>query len=117
MQIHRFAVGETVLYTEQRFPNLSWKAPYTVVTCLPTTGAQPQYQIRSDHRSVDRVASEHELSQTLQLDRAFRRVDGRSLEDCVASRDATQQLVPWADLPRTARHKNDRRQELGGGNV
>jgi hypothetical protein len=110
MTVHRFTVGETVLRTELRFPNLIWRRSYTVVACLSSADLQPVGALHSDDGD-DRVASEHELIERFH-DRAFRRLDGRSLEDCSGG-DAHQKLVPWKHLPRAARHKNDQRQLLG----
>lgn len=62
MANHKFAVGEIVLYTDRRFPQLTWKAPYTVVACIKASTVDAKYRIRSIHRHDSRIASEHELS-------------------------------------------------------
>lgn len=66
MQAHRFAVGEVVLYAERRHSHFTWKAPYTIVSCLRVEASEPQYRIVSIHRQEIRMAGEHELCRTPQ---------------------------------------------------
>jgi hypothetical protein len=61
--VHRFAVGETVLFTERR-AGMEWKAGYTVVAHVEPDDLGLKYQIRSTNRSHTRTAHEHELSAT-----------------------------------------------------
>lgn len=80
MQPHRFACGESVLYTEHRFPNLSWKEPFTIIDLLPSNGLEPLYRIRSMDRITDHLVSERALCSLPLRDISRRRLDGRSAE-------------------------------------
>jgi len=62
MQTHRFAIGELVAYTEQRFPGLVWRGNYEIVSLLPVRNDEAEYQIRSADLAYDRVVRECELS-------------------------------------------------------
>lgn len=66
MQVHRFAVGETVLFAERRHSHFAWKVPYTVIAYIRMDAAEPQYRIASIHRDEIRIAGEHELCRTPQ---------------------------------------------------
>jgi hypothetical protein len=59
--VHRFAVGETVLFTERR-AHMKWKAEYTVVAHVEPDDLGLKYQIKSTNRSHTRMAHEHELT-------------------------------------------------------
>ncbi len=59
--IYRFAVGETVLFTECR-DDVSWKAEYTIVAQIEPDDLGQRYQIMSTNRAHTRTAHEHELS-------------------------------------------------------
>lgn len=108
MRIHHFAVGDHVLYTEQRFPHLVSKQPYTIVGCLDSRRAEPQYQIRSAIRPYDCVAGEDELSRDASPMSAFREVDiSEFLDGTGMNEPANLNLVPWLSLPRRAQHKNE----------
>jgi hypothetical protein len=108
MNTHRYAVGERVLYTQQRFPHLTWKAPYMVVRCLASRSVEPQYQIRSAHEAADRAAGEHELSRIGLPLRTFRSPEIPCPLDYFSTDDAANlNLIPAADLPRRAWHKNE----------
>jgi hypothetical protein len=58
---YRFAVGETVLFTERR-DGVSWKAEYTIVAQIEPDDLGQRYQIVSTNRAHTRTAYEHELS-------------------------------------------------------
>jgi hypothetical protein len=108
MKTHHFAVGDHVLYTEQRFPHLVCKQPYTIVGCLDSRRPEPQYQIRSGTRPCDCVAGEDELSRDASPMSAFREVDIVGFLDATGVGDpANLNLVPWVNLPRRAQHKNE----------
>ncbi|MBB4039371.1 hypothetical protein GGR34_001013 [Microvirga flocculans] len=108
MRSHQYAVGDHVLYTEQRFPHLICKQPYTIVGCLDSRLSEPQYQIRSVARPYDCVAGEDELSQDASPWSAFQEPDVPSFLDCRGlGEPANLNLVPWVDLPRRAWHKNE----------
>ena len=80
MQAYRFAVGETVLYTEHRFPNLKWKTPFRILGLLPFEAGEPQHLVQSADLTCDRVASEHQLSRRPLPQKVGGRLDGRSLD-------------------------------------
>jgi hypothetical protein len=123
MPLHRFAVGETVLYMRHRFfdltSDLNWRSPFTVVAYLAPAGLVPQYRIRSAQESCDRVAGEHELSRTPQPQRAFLPLNAGFFEgntdpeaanlnlEHSHSMGTETALVPRADMLRAAWHEND----------
>jgi hypothetical protein len=108
MKAHRYTAGEHVLYTEQRFPHLISKQPYTIVQCLDSRRHEPQYQIRSAARPYDCVAGEDELSQDASPMNVFHEPDfPTSLDFGSMSAAANLNLVPWASLPRRVHHKNE----------
>jgi hypothetical protein len=108
MRAHHFGIGDRVLYTEQRFPHLICKQPYTIVGCLDSRRSEPQYQIRSATRPCDCVAAEDELSRDASPMSAFREMDISSFLDGTSmSQPANLNLVPWLSLPRRAQHKNE----------
>jgi hypothetical protein len=133
MPLHRFAVGEAVLYTRHRFfdpaSDLNWKSPFTVVAYLSSAGLVPQYRIRSAQESCDRVAGEHELSRTPQPQRAFLPLNAGFFEgdtdpeaanlnlEHFHSMGMETALVPRAGLPRAAWHKNDPRRSSGSSHA
>ncbi|MFC4174636.1 hypothetical protein ACFOYU_21715 [Microvirga sp. GCM10011540] len=104
---HRYAVGERVLYTQRLFPNLTWKAPYTITRCLTADSVEPQYRIHSVLRSDERLAGEHELTRFAQPQQAFR-AGASDPVDCIGPDAAANlNLIP-SDLRRRAWHKNER---------
>ena len=108
MKAHHYAVGDQVLYTEQRFPHLICRQPYTIVGCLDSRRIEPQYRIRSTVRPFDCVAGEDELSQVASPIGVFREREVSGLLDFPDMDDpANLNLVPWMSLPRRARHRNE----------
>jgi len=108
MRGHHYAVGDRVLYTEQRFPHLICKQPYTIVDCLDSRRSEPQYQIRSTSRPYDCGAGEKALSRDASPMGASRQEDASGLPDFNGMNEpANLNLVPWMNLPRRARHKNE----------
>ncbi|MGO4573447.1 hypothetical protein [Microvirga sp. 2TAF3] len=99
MQVHRFAVGETVLYTETHIPDLAWKASYTVVACIRSDDAEPQYLIRSIHRVEERVVGEHELCRTPQPLRTSQWPENGLFDDVFDMDAANFNLPSIADRP------------------
>jgi hypothetical protein len=63
MRTHRYAVGQHVSYSEACLPNDVWKGHYEVVFLLPAGDREPQYQIRSDDQTYDRVVGEAQLQE------------------------------------------------------
>ncbi|NBJ11549.1 hypothetical protein [Microvirga arsenatis] len=108
MKTHHYAVGDRVLYTEQRFPHLVCRQPYTIVGCLDSRRPEPQYRIRSSSRPFDCVAGEDELSQVASPVGVYRAAEISGLLDFPTMDDpANLNLVPWMHLPRRARHRNE----------
>ncbi|MBO1905102.1 hypothetical protein J4G37_09365 [Microvirga sp. 3-52] len=108
MRAHHYAVGDHVLYTEQRFPHLVRRQPYTIVGCLDSRHSEPQYQIRSAARPCDCVAGEDELGRDASPSSAFREVGPSAFPDASGMNEpANLDLVPWPSLPRRAQHKNE----------
>lgn len=108
MAAHHYSVGERVLYTEQRFPHLICKQPYTIIRCLASKRPEPQYQIRSSARPCDCIASEDELRHERLPLGAFQEMDVPGFVNSNDMGDAANlNLVPWASLPRRAQHKNE----------
>lgn len=115
MTSHRYAITERVLYTQQRFPNLTWKAPYTILECLASDGTEPQYRIRSALRVDERVAGEHELTRFALPQQAFRAGDMHPALDCIGPDAAANLNVVPSDLRRRAWHKNERSSSAARG--
>jgi hypothetical protein len=63
MRTHRYAVGQHVSYAEAYPPNDVWRGPYEIVFLLPAGDREPQYQIRSDDQTYDRVVGESQLQE------------------------------------------------------
>ena len=80
MRSHRFAVGEVVLCAERHRPYMTWRGPYRILTCIKAVTAEPQYRIVAIHRSVIRIAGEHELCRAPQPLRVSRPSPGWFLE-------------------------------------
>jgi hypothetical protein len=94
MQVHRFVVGEIVLCAESRHRHFTWKAPYTVLTCIRSEASEPQYRIASVHRHEIRVAGEHELCRTPQPLSAFRPPREQFLDTLSCLEPANLNLTP-----------------------
>jgi hypothetical protein len=103
MQAHRFAVGEIVLCAERRHPHFTWKAPYTIITCIRAEAAEPQYRIASVHRHEIRIAGEHELCRTPQPLPAFQQSPGQFLDALSCLRPANLNLTPSLERPLSLR--------------
>jgi hypothetical protein len=61
MLVHRFAVGEIVLYARPTLPDLTWKTPCLIAGCLSTPGPEPHYRVQPLDGGLARTAGEHEL--------------------------------------------------------
>jgi hypothetical protein len=114
MTLHRFGVGESVLCTNLQSSDRSWKVPFTVLTCLATDDLIPQYQIRLRSGSLERQASEYELTRMPQPQRGFQWMSEVFLSDSMGDQPSNANLVPRHHLPRAAWHKNDGRKVSGG---
>jgi len=109
MIAHRYVVGERVLYTQHRFPYMTWKVPYVVTCCLTLEGIEPRYRIRSAHKADECIASEHELTRMGLPAQAFRSQEIPSPLDYFSPNNAANlNLIPAANLPRRAWHKNEK---------
>ena len=65
MRTHRYAVGQHVSYAEANPPHDVWSGRYEIVFLLPAGDREPQYQIRSDDQTYDRVVGESQLQEDL----------------------------------------------------
>jgi hypothetical protein len=59
---HRFAVGQTVTYSQMRFPNLISGAECVIVRLLPTRYNGPEYLIRCASLGSELIVGEQELT-------------------------------------------------------
>ncbi|HZH11871.1 MAG TPA: hypothetical protein VEZ24_16045 [Microvirga sp.] len=80
MQAHKFGTGDIVLFAEKRHAHFTWKVPYTIIACIKTDAAEPQYRIASVHRAEIRTAGEHELCRTPQPLHAVQQTPEQFLE-------------------------------------
>jgi len=99
MQAHRFAVGETVLFAENRHPHFTWKVPYTIISCIRMEAAEPQYRIASMHRHEIRTAGEHELCRTPQPLSAVRQPPEQFFESLSCLQPANVNLKSAVENP------------------
>jgi hypothetical protein len=113
MTLHRFGVGEAVLCTNQHSSDRTWKVPFTVLTCLATDDLTPQYRIRSRSGTLERQATEYELTRMPQPQRGFLWLNEAFFPGSMASEPSNGNLVPWHHLPRAAWHKNEGRKVSG----
>ncbi|MDF2972007.1 MAG: hypothetical protein K0R61_2457 [Microvirga sp.] len=58
---HRFEIGESVIYSERRFPAAIWTAELIVIEQI-TRGGEPVYHLRDSRGTDEYVLGEHELS-------------------------------------------------------
>jgi hypothetical protein len=59
---HRFAVGQSVTFSETRFPNLISGAECVIVRLLPTLHKGPEYAIRCARVAFEVVVGEQEIT-------------------------------------------------------
>jgi hypothetical protein len=59
---HRFAVGQTVTYSQMRFPTLISGAECVIVRLLPTRYNGPEYLIRCATLGSELIVGEQELT-------------------------------------------------------
>ena len=62
MRRRPFVVGETMIYVEQRLPDLVWRETYDVPGFAAPIDGEPHYWIRSADGAYHRVAGQHELA-------------------------------------------------------
>ena len=62
MTPHRFAVGQTVIYSQVRFPTLISGAECVIVRLLPTRFNGPEYLIRCESLASELIVGEQELT-------------------------------------------------------
>ena len=62
MTPHRFTVGQTVTYSQVRFPNLISGAACVIVRLLPTRYNGPEYLIRCAILGSELIVGEQELT-------------------------------------------------------
>ncbi|WP_445504586.1 hypothetical protein [Microvirga sp. G4-2] len=108
MQAHRFAVGEIVLFAERRHFQFTWKVPYTIISCIRTDAAEPQYRIASVHRDEIRTAGEHELCRTPQPLPAAQQAPEQFLKALVCPQPANLNRKSALERPLPARLQHAR---------
>jgi hypothetical protein len=59
--IHKYAVGQAVLFAPDRRNDSSAGGRYTIVRLLPEEGSTPQYRIKSKTTGTERVVRETQL--------------------------------------------------------
>ncbi|HEY7386075.1 MAG TPA: hypothetical protein VH743_20640 [Beijerinckiaceae bacterium] len=64
MTPHRFAVGQTVTYSQVRFPTLISGAECVIVRLLPTRFNGPEYLVRCKILAFELIVGEQELTVT-----------------------------------------------------
>ncbi len=62
--IHKFQLGQSVLFTAKPSGQMSANSTYTVVKLLPSDGSDFHYRIKSPTESFERVAKESQLDRT-----------------------------------------------------
>ena len=108
MCVHRFAVGEVVLYAKKRTGQLlMWKLPYTILSYVLSEDSEPQYWIASARWPEAVIVGERELCRTPQPQQAFHEHDGSSW-DFMPDADIANLNhplshgspdIPWQKLP------------------
>lgn len=58
---HKFAIGQTVLYTSRPLGHMAANGTYQIVKLLPSDGDDYQYRIKSATEAFERVAKESQL--------------------------------------------------------
>jgi len=71
MEFHRFATGELVSFSEQRFPGLVWTGEWQVTGLLTGGNSEPLYRIQSPDKQRERVIGEQELTVPVADRRAY----------------------------------------------
>jgi hypothetical protein len=59
---HRFAVDQTVTYSQMRFPNLISGTECVIVRLLPTRFNGPEYLVRCESLASELIVGEQELT-------------------------------------------------------
>jgi hypothetical protein len=61
MAIHKYTIGQAVLFSPDRRHDISARGRYTIVRLLPEEGSTPQYRIKNKTTGTERVALETQL--------------------------------------------------------
>jgi hypothetical protein len=61
MVIHKYTIGQAVLFSPDRAHDISARGRYTIVRLLPEEGSTPQYRIKSNTSGTERVVRETQL--------------------------------------------------------
>ncbi len=62
MEIHKFAIGQTLLFSPAAFEPVKVKGSYSVVRLLPPDNGDNQYRLKSDADGHERVVRESQLT-------------------------------------------------------
>jgi hypothetical protein len=114
MRTHRYVVGQHVSYSEACLPDDIWKSHYEVVFLLPTRDREPQYQIRSDDQTYDRVVVEPHLQE--EFGRRTMRLNHQALRTTMALASPERRARQYRNDPRTpSQHQDLTRWDDEGG--
>lgn len=61
MAIHKYAVGQAVLFAPDRRDDSAARGRYTIMRLLPEEGSMPQYRIKSTATGTERVVRETQI--------------------------------------------------------
>jgi hypothetical protein len=61
MATHKYAAGQSVRFSPNRYEDGSSRGVYTIVTRLPEEGNVPQYRIKARTDGRERVVRENQL--------------------------------------------------------
>ena len=95
-QSHRFAVGEFVAFTENRFPGLVWAGEWEIVDLLTGEDGEPAYRIRSPDQISVNVVADRDLP--IRVGESRRIGDGIMTPPPVASDPGFEELFDGASL-------------------
>lgn len=63
MAQHKYAVGQSVRFTPDRYVDASARGSYTIVKTLPDAGGIPQYRVKARIDGHERMVREDQLDQ------------------------------------------------------
>jgi hypothetical protein len=64
MATHKFAPGQSVRFSPDRYEDGTARGVYTIVRLLPEAGNTPQYRIKAKVDGRERIAREHQLARS-----------------------------------------------------
>jgi hypothetical protein len=64
MPRHKFAVGQTVRFSPDRYQEVAVRGQYKIVRLLPEAASVLQYRVKSQHDGHERVVREDQLARS-----------------------------------------------------